>query len=241
MGPRKNYFLAVSSNGDYLPALAEVSAQNDAELRPSESGAQAFKAILASPPAVAFLDAALPDISAAAWLTILRSMKEGKNLPVVVIGGRLGPEETAGYFEQGADDCIPLKDCDPRELSARLRAVLRRRYGLPEKEQAPLTAGPVTLDLAAHRCYAGGREIPLRPREFELLEVLVKKAGRVLGRPYLLEFVWGMASSADTRAVDVTVSRLRRALGPKAGRWVGSVAKFGYRFAPPGKDTDKGT
>ena len=75
--------------------------------------------------------------------------------------------------------------------------------------------------------------MPLRAREFELLEILMRKAGRVLSRPYLLESVWGMSSSANTRAVDVTVSRLRKALGEKAAGWIDSVAKFGYRVRDP--------
>ena len=73
----------------------------------------------------------------------------------------------------------------------------------------------------------------LRAKEFELLEILMRKAGRVLARPYLLESVWGMSSSANTRAVDVTVSRLRKALGKKAAVWIDSVVKFGYRFRDP--------
>ena len=89
------------------------------------------------------------------------------------------------------------------------------------------------MDPGRHRCYVGGKEVELRPREFELLEILMRKAGRVLSRPYLLESVWGMSSAANTRAVDVTVSRLRKALGGKAGKWVESVEKFGYRLCDP--------
>ncbi|HNW43536.1 MAG TPA: response regulator transcription factor [Elusimicrobiales bacterium] len=233
MSVHNKHFLAVSANKEFLAALSEAAGREEYTFLNTNSSGQAFKNILTAPPAIIFLDSGLKDMNASSWLTILRSMKEGRNLPVVVIGDRHTPEETASFFELGADDCIPLRHCDPRELAARLRAVLRRRYGQATADQLPLHEGPVTLDLNTHRCLIAGVEVALRPREFELLELLMKKSGRVLNRPYLLESVWGMSSTADTRAVDVTVSRLRKALGPKAGKWLESVAKFGYRFAPP--------
>jgi DNA-binding response OmpR family regulator len=229
----KKCFLAVTANLAYLSALSQAAEQVEAKVEGTGTGAQAFRRLLEASPDLVFLDTAIKDMSAASWLGVLRSMKEGRDQPVIVIGEKMGPEELAGYFEQGADDCIPLRGCDPRELAARLRAVLRRRSTAHEPAAPMLTEGPVSMNLAAHRCLVNGKEIPLRPREFELLELLVKKAGRVLSRPYLLEFIWGMASDADTRAVDVTVSRLRKALGPKAGPWLQSVSKFGYRFSKP--------
>ena len=75
-----------------------------------------------------------------------------------------------------------------------------------------------------------GKRLRLRPREFELLEILMRKSGRVLSRRYLLESVWGMSGEADTRAVDVTISRLRQALGARASRWIETVERFGYSF-----------
>lgn len=160
-------------------------------------------------------------------------MKEGKDLSVIVMGEKLGAEELTRGFELGADDCIVFRHYDPREFSARVRAVLRRRTSNAESHGETLIMGLVELDPSGHRCFVNGKEVSLRPREFELLEILMRKAGRVLSRPYLLESVWGMASTANTRAVDVTTSRLRKALGKIAGRWVESVERFGYRFSDP--------
>lgn len=215
--------------------MRDYAKQSEHLLEVVGTGVQGFKTIIATRPDLVFLDIGIRDLEGLSWLGILREMREGKGLSVILAGEKLGPEELARGFELGADDCIVFRRCDPRELSARIRAVLRRRGAHAEQPAAILTLGPVALDPSCHRCFVGGKEVPLRPREFELLEILMRKAGRVLSRPYLLEAVWGMASTADTRAVDVTVSRLRRALGGVGGKWVESVEKFGYRFSNPGE------
>lgn len=228
-------FLVISENPALISLLEDCSKQASCLIEAVRTGAQGFKALLAAGPDLVFLDLAIPDIDGLSWLAILREMREGKELSVIVAGEKLGPEELARSFELGAEDCILFRHCDPRELSARVRAVLRRRAPRAEQAAAALAMGPLELDPGRHRCFSGGKEVRLRPREFELLEILMRKAGRVLSRPYLLESVWGMSSAANTRAVDVTISRLRKALGKKAGRWVESVEKFGYRFCDPDK------
>jgi len=229
-----NYrFLAICDDPAGSEPLQSCVKQGGYVMDVVKTGSLGFKAVIERRPDLIFLDLGLSDISALSWLGILRQMKEGRNLPVIVTGETMGHEEMAAAFELGADDCIAVKHCDTRELAARIRATLRRRHEHSERSGAPLILGPVELDPACHRCFSGGKEVPLRAREFELLEILMRKAGRVLSRPYLLESVWGMSSSANTRAVDVTVSRLRKALGEKAAGWIDSVAKFGYRFRDP--------
>ncbi len=227
-------FLLISGSSSTKELVSACAAAGGWELDAVPTGAQGFKAVLAARPDLVIVDIAAPDMDGLAWLEILREMKEGRDLPAMVVGAKLGPEQMARGFELGADDCVALHHCDPREFAARIRAVLRRRSPRAEQPSAPLKAGPVELDPGSHRCFVNGAEVALRPREFELLETLMRRAGRVLSRPYLLESVWGMASTADTRAVDVTVSRLRKALGKEAGAWVVSVERFGYRFSDPG-------
>ena len=132
-------------------------------------------------------------------------------------------------FELGADDYL-AKDVETAELTARLRAALRRRFERRDQLGSPMQIGPIRLDPGLHECRVRGQRRKLRPREFELLEILMRKSGRVLSRPYLLETVWGMSGNASTRAVDVGVSRLRRTLGRRAGNWIETVERFGYRF-----------
>ena len=175
----------------------------------------------------------LPDIDGLSWLRIVRDTREGRELPVMLLGQGVSEQVVAQAFGLGADDFIDARTCDPHEFSARVRVALRRRYQREDALGGVLESGPVRLDPARHSCRVRGRARTLRPREFELLEILMRKAGRVLGRAYLLESVWGMSRQADTRTVDVTVSRLRAALGRRAGRWVETVERFGYRFREP--------
>lgn len=229
-----NYrFLAICDNQTLAELLQTCVKQGGYAIDIVKTGSLGFKAVMEARPDLLILDIGMPDISGLSWLGILRQMKEGMDLPVIVTGENIGHDEMAAAFDLGADDCISFRHCDPRELSARIRATLRRRGERSEHAAARLVIGPVDLDSSRHRCFVGGKEVELRAREFELLEILMRKAGRVLSRPYLLESVWGMSSSANTRAVDVTVSRLRRALGGKAAAWIDSVAKFGYRFSDP--------
>jgi DNA-binding response OmpR family regulator len=178
---------------------------------------------------LALLSLDLPDASGLAWLKMLRQTEPGRELPVLVAADRRSDADMAEAYEWGADDFI-LKDCDPGELLARIRAVLRRRFERKETAGCAVRVGPVSLDPARHECRVRDRLVPLRPREFELLEILMHKSGRVLNRAYLLETVWGMTREADTRAVDVGISRLRKALGLRAGAWIETIERFGYRF-----------
>lgn len=232
-----HHFLAISENKALIRLLRDCTKLDDCLLEAVPTGAQGFKSIIAAKPDLVFLDIAITDIDGMSWLGIIKEIREGKGISVIVVGETLESEELARGFELGADDCIALRQCDPRELSARIRAVLRRHAAHEEQPAVTLAMGPVELDPSCHRCLVDGKEVTLRPREFELLEILMRKTGRVLSRPYLLESIWGMASNANTRAVDVTTSRLRKTLGEKAGKWVESVEKFGYRFSNPGKIT----
>ena len=196
------------------------------------TGSQALRELQQSRTDLAVLDSSLADMSGLAWLRMVRQTEAGAKLPVVVASARRVDEEMAEAYDLGADDYI-LKTFDSVELLARVRAVLRRRFEREEQVGYAIELGPVAIDPARHECRVRGKIIDLRPREFELLEILMRKAGRVLSRIYLLETIWGMSGTANTRAVDVGISRLRQALGRRAGRWVRTVERYGYRFMTP--------
>ncbi len=196
------------------------------------TGTEGLKVIHERACDLVLVDLDLPDIQGLAWLRMLRQTDPGKDLPVIVASDRRDDAELAEAYTWGADDYI-LKTCDPAEFLARMRAVLRRRFERVLPEAPLLKVGPVTLDPVRHRCLVGERSVELRPREFELLRTLMQKAGRVLNRAYLLESVWGMSREVNTRAIDVAVSRLRRALGRRAGAWLETVERYGYRFRDP--------
>ena len=199
---------------------------------PCRTGTQALRELQEGRVDLALLESKLPDMPGLAWLRLVRQTEAGAGLPVLVASGRRADEEMAEAYETGADDYI-LKSCEPLELMARIRAVLRRRFEREEQLGSPMRIGPVALDPARHECRVRGKRVSLRPREFELLEILMRKSGRVLKRVYLLEAVWGMSGGANTRAVDVGVSRLRRALGARAGAWIETVERIGYRYLTP--------
>lgn len=198
----------------------------------TSSVSEAWRKIFSGEADVLLLDLELPAAERLGWFRSLRQAEGGLKFPVVLAGPEKSDAELAEAFELGADDYV-LKSCDERELLARLKSVLRRRFEKLMVQEGVVKVGAVSLDLSRHVCRVRGKALALNPREFELLETLLRKAGRVLSRPYLLETVWGMSAAATTRTVDVSVSRLRKALGPRAGRCIETVEGYGYRFLDP--------
>ena len=225
--------LAVHQHDGLQRLLLSCSESCGVALESVRTGAQALRQVLDDPPDLVIVDVDLPDFDGLAWLEMLRRTREGRDLPAIIVSEKNVEERIVQAFANGADDFICYGTCDTLELQARLRAVLRRRFQREAQLSDGISLGSVTLDPSRHTCRVRGRSRDLRPREFELLEILMRKAGRVLSRPYLLETIWGMSHLADTRTVDVTVSRLRIALGKQAGRWIETVERFGYRFRDP--------
>lgn len=224
------YKILVVGDADELGRMAsDLAVHAGYSVTAAATGTEGMKVARADGADLVIVDADLPDMAGLAWVRMLRQTEEGREIPVLLSGRGKSEAEVAEAFDAGADDFI-AKPVRPEELSARLRAVLRRRFEREERLGYAMRLGPIVLDPACHECRVRGRPVALRPREFELLEILIRKAGRVLSRTYLLESIWGMSRQANTRAVDVGVSRLRRALGPRAARWIETVERFGYRF-----------
>lgn len=224
--------LAIGDGGNMGALLGGCASEGNYILEIVGTGTEGLRHITDRPPDLALVDIDLPDIEGLAWLRVLRQTDSGKGLPVIVASRRKTDDDVSEAFSWGVDDFVE-KDCDPAELLARVRAVLRRRFEREERAGSTLSMGGIALDPGRHLCSVRGTRVVLRPREFELLETLMRRAGRVLSRAYLLETVWGMTRDVDTRAIDVTVSRLRGALGSRAGRWVETVERYGYRFRDP--------
>jgi two-component system, OmpR family, copper resistance phosphate regulon response regulator CusR len=169
------------------------------------------------------LDIMLPGKNGLEVLEEVRSIKP--RLPVIALTALDDTGSKVGGLEAGADDYI-TKPFSIEELAARIRARLRWQ----DKDEQVLKAGPLTVDLAAHRVVLQGREIPLSAREIRLLATLVRNSGRVLSRGQLLEMVWDLDFDPGSNVVDVYIAALRRKIG---ARFIETVRGLGYRFVIP--------
>jgi DNA-binding response OmpR family regulator len=191
------------------------------------SGPAALSAVAASPPDLVVLDLNLPDLDGREVCRMLRARPASASIPIIMLTARIDEQDRVLGLDLGADDYM-TKPFSPRELAARIRAVLRRRTG---------TAGSVSLyrgphlvaDFDAVSVAVDGEPLKLTRREFELLRCLVENRNRVLSRDRLLVRVWGYDQSIETRSVDVHVGRLRAKLGPAGGQ-IETVVGLGYRF-----------
>ena len=219
----------------YLAAKTEASAglqplRDEFTLECFELAHQLLKRLRSGAPNLLLIDADLPDMPGIELLRVIRETAYGRDLPVIFTAVQKSKESLAEAFGLGVDDYLQ-KPFDIRELRVRIRAVLRRRFEAMEHWGGPVAAGGIEIDPSQRRCLVGGERVSLRPLEFAVLEILMLKAGRVLSRNYLLNNIWHSTSSADIRAVDTVVSRLRKALGGH-GKMIETVSKMGYYFAP---------
>src|SRR5258708_784746 len=201
----------------------------DADAEVVTSGDEALKAVTNRPPDLVILDLNLPVISGLEVCRIIRSRREARHLPIIMLTARTTEDDRVAGLDHGADDYV-TKPFSLRELSARVRAVLRR--GAPAgdaRSHASYSGEHLVADFEAVAVSVDGA--PVRPtrREFELLHYLAQNKNRVVSRDRLLERVWGYARLVETRSVDVHVGRLRGKLGP-AGRQIETVIGLGYRF-----------
>jgi two-component system response regulator ResD len=176
------------------------------------------------------LDVGLPGVDGFDIARTLR--REGKMMPIVIITARADEVDRVVGFELGADDYV-VKPFSPREVVARVRAILRRSGMKSDPSPAVLRFGRLEIDEGAREARVDGRDIGLKPREYELLVALAANAGVALSRDTLLERVWGFDFDGDERTVDVHVRRLRMKLVEqfRLDACVHTVHGFGYKFA----------
>jgi two-component system, OmpR family, phosphate regulon response regulator PhoB len=189
--------------------------------RDGESG---LERVFKSPPDLLILDLLLPKLSGLEVLQSIRTEPRTRSLPVLILSARGAEMDKLVGFERGADDYL-TKPFSPKELVARVTAILRRTRG--EESAALSQVGPFQLDRDRHQILVHGREVHLTPTEFRLLEYLLQRPGRVFSREQLLDKVWGLGYFGETRTVDVHVRRLRSKLG-KESKHIRTVTGVGY-------------
>jgi DNA-binding response OmpR family regulator len=198
--------------------------------RTAGTGPDALREAKTAAPDLVILDLMLPAIDGLEVCRRLRGDAATAGVPIIMLTARADEVDRVVGLEIGADDYV-VKPFSPKELVARVRAVLRRAQ--PAEPARVLTAGPLTLDPARHVVTLAGGPLALTPKEFDLLQVLLESAGRVLSRERLLSHVWGYARAdeIESRTVDVHVRRLRAKLGDFGSR-IATVKAVGYRFEP---------
>ncbi len=181
-------------------------------------------------PDIALVDWMLPGVSGIVLAQRLRSQLRTRDLPIIMLTARATETDRVTGLEQGADDYV-VKPFAPRELVARIRAVLRRRA--PEQGNDVLEVGPIRLDARSHVVSVAGAPVEIGPTEFRLLRFLLAHPERVFSRAQLLDKVWGDHVFIEERTVDVHMRRLRLTLGAGADAWLVTVRGAGYKLARP--------
>ncbi len=182
-------------------------------------------------PDLVLLDWMLPGLSGIAFARELRADKRTRELPIIMVTAKGDEADKVAGLEAWVDDYV-VKPFSPRELKARIKAVMRRRA--PEAAQTTLSAGSLVLDPLTHRVSVDGAAVHLGPTEFRLLRFLLARPERVHSRAQLLDQVWGDQVYIEERTVDVHVRRLRAALEPfGVDGMIETVRGSGYRLAAP--------
>jgi two-component system phosphate regulon response regulator PhoB len=193
------------------------------------SAEQAFGLLRDTLPDLILLDWMLPGVSGIEFARRLKADAYTKTIPIIMLTARGEEQDKIAGFDTGADDYI-TKPFSPRELMARIKAVLRRRA--PQMTDDPVETGGLRLDPASHRVTAAGKPLDLGPTEFRLLHFLMTHTERVHSRGQLLDQVWGNQVFVEDRTVDVHIRRLRRALEDTGHEHlIQTVRGSGYRFS----------
>ncbi|MEE3047977.1 MAG: phosphate regulon transcriptional regulator PhoB [Pseudomonadota bacterium] len=171
-------------------------------------GEEAILLVIEEPPDLILLDWMLPSLSGIEVCRRIRRNESARDVPIIMLTARGEDSDRVRGLDSGADDYI-TKPFSPRELMARVRAVLRRSQ---PSDNERLVYGDIEMDLARHRVQRGGRDLHLGPTEYRLLRHFLESPGRVFSREQLLDAVWGRDVYVETRTVDVHIRRLRKTI-----------------------------
>ncbi len=220
--------LVVEDEPDIRNLVVHHLTRDGFRCRTAATGAEALASIRTAAPDLVVLDLMLPEMNGLEVCRRLRTDPSTAGVPIIMLTAKSDEVDRIVGLEMGADDYV-AKPFSPKELVARVRAVLRRAR--PGETSRPLAAGTVSLDTARHLVTVGGRPVGLTPKEFDLLHALLEAAGRVLSREHLLNRVWGYARAdeIESRTVDVHIRRLRAKLGAEERR-IETIKGVGYRF-----------
>ena len=222
--------LVVEDEESFSEALTFLLKREGFDVVTAADGSAAVDAFTREPADLVLLDLMLPGASG---LEVCRRLREHSDVPIIMVTAKDSEVDKVVGLEIGADDYV-TKPFSGRELVARIRAVLRRRGSSSAEGPSPaiVEAGPVRIDVDRHQVAVRGADLHLPLKEFELLELLVRNAGRVLTRGQLIDRVWGSDYVGDTKTLDVHVKRLRSKIeaDPAHPSHLLTVRGVGYKF-----------
>ena len=220
--------LVVEDEESFSDALSYMLRKEGFEVAVADTGPAGLEEFERNGADLVLLDLMLPQMSG---IEVCRNLRQKSDVPVIMLTAKDGEVDKVVGLEIGADDYV-TKPFSTRELLARIRAVLRRRGDGDEPATAVLECGPVRMDVDRHTVTVDGATVPMPLKEFELLEFLLRNAGRVLTRTQLIDRVWGTDYVGDTKTLDVHVKRLRAKVEPHPARpkHLLTVRGLGYKF-----------
>lgn len=197
----------------------------------ANNGRKGLELVKQELPDLVILDLMMPEMDGLTVCKQLRSDPQTKGIPIIILTAKSEEADRVLGLEMGADDYV-TKPFSPRELVARVRAVLRRSGNVGEDEPEIIEIGDIKMDLRQHLVKVRGEEVELTPKEFDFLKLLLVNPGRAFTREFLLEHLWGYEYFGDTRTVDVHVRRLRQKIetDPADPVYLETVRGVGYRF-----------
>lgn len=228
----KKHILVIDDEEKILDLVKRYLEQEGFTVFTATTGAEGLELARQQNVDLVVLDLLLPDISG---YDVCRELQREKNLPIIMLTAKSEEVDKLLGLELGADDYI-TKPFSLRELTARIRAVLRRTSASTITRPHLVTAGDLRVDLDACEVYRGGKLISLTPTEFKLLATLITNPGRVYSRLQLLDAALGNTYPGYERSIDTHISNLRRKIEPDPSRprYILTVYGLGYRFAPGG-------
>lgn len=224
-----NLHILVVEDEDAIRELLIMALEQTFTVSAVGSAEQAIQALAEERVDLMLLDWMLPGISGVELARRIKKDPTQKELPIILLTARGEEEDKIRGLEIGTDDYV-TKPFSPKELIARIKAVLRRSGKLGESGQ--ITLGDITLDAEQHRLTIGGKSLDVSPTEFRLMQFFMTNPDKVFSRTYLLDQVWGRSVYIEERTVDVHIRRLRKILA-EFGReeLIQTVRGFGYRFS----------
>lgn len=223
--------LVVEDEESFSDPLSYMLEKEGYDVAVAETGPDALTEFDRNGADLVLLDLMLPGLSG---VDVCRALRAKSSVPVIMLTAKDSEVDKVVGLEIGADDYV-TKPYSGRELLARIKAVLRRQTEPEELVPATVESGPVRMDVERHTVTVRGESVTMPLKEFELLEMLLRNAGRVLTRGQLIDRIWGADYIGDTKTLDVHVKRLRAKIEPDPGtpRHIVTVRGLGYKFETP--------